>query len=230
MVEFLESISLFPIVLTLGAYQVGLWLRKKWDNPICNPIIVALILVVAVLLLTGFPVESYQQNMTGITWLLTPATVCLALPLYEQLKILKKNLLAILAGVAAGTVTSLVVVFLMCRLFGLDSQMTVSLLPKSITTAIALALTEQSGGISALTTFAIVVTGILGNLSGCALCKLLRITNPVAQGVGFGTASHVIGTSRAMEVDPLTGAVSSLSLAVAGILTAILFPVMLMLL
>ena len=228
MVEFLESISLFPIVLTLGAYQVGLWLRKKWDNPICNPIIVALILVVAVLLLTGFPVESYQQNMTGITWLLTPATVCLALPLYEQLKILKKNLLAILAGVAAGTVTSLVVVFLMCRLFGLDSQMTVSLLPKSITTAMGMVLSEQNGGIAALTTVVIIVTGILGSLMGSGLCKLFKFRHPIVQGVALGTASHVIGTSKANELGELQGAVSSLSLATAGILTAILFPIALL--
>lgn len=228
MIEFLESISLFPMVLTLACYQVGLCLRKKWDNPICNPIIVALILVVAVLLITGFPVETYQGSMTGATWLLTPATVCLALPLYEQLKILKKNLLAILAGVAAGTVTSLVVVFLMCRAFGLDSQMTVSLLPKSITTAMGMVLSEQNGGIAALTTVVIIVTGILGSLMGSVLCKLFKLEHPIAQGVALGTASHVIGTSKANELGPLQGAVSSLSLATAGILTAILFPIVLL--
>lgn len=226
--EFLSQISLFPMVLTLACYQVGLWLRKKWDNPICNPIIVALILVVAVLLITGFPVETYQGGMTGATWLLTPATVCLALPLYEQLKTLKKNLLAILAGVAAGTVTSLVVVFLMCRAFGLDEQMTVSLLPKSITTAMGMVLSEQNGGIAALTTVVIIVTGILGSLMGSILCKLLKLQHPIAQGVALGTASHVIGTSKANELGALQGAVSSLSLATAGILTAILFPLALM--
>lgn len=225
MIDFLSGISLFPILLTLGAYQVGLWLRKKWDNPICNPIIVALILVVAVLLVTGFPVETYQEGMTGTTWLLTPATVCLALPLYEQLKTLKKNLLAILAGVGAGTVTSLVVVFLMCRAFGLDGQMTVSLLPKSITTAMGIVLSEQNGGIGALTTVVIIVTGILGSLVGTTLCKLLKLKHPISQGVALGTASHVIGTSKANELGALQGAVSSLSLATAGILTAIVFPI-----
>ena len=194
MIEFLSGISLFPMVLTLACYQVGLWLRKKWDNPICNPIIVAAILVVAVLLVTGFPVENYQQSMGSATWLLTPATVCLALPLYEQLKVLKKNLFAILAGVSAGTVTSLVVVFLMCRAFGMDEQMTVSLLPKSITTAMGMVLSEQNGGIPALTTVVIIVTGILGSLMGTTLCKLLRLEHPIAQGVALGTASHVMGT------------------------------------
>ena len=230
MADFLESISLFPVLLTLGTYQFGLWCQKKTRHALCNPLLIATILSIAVLAATGFDPKVYQTGTAGISWLLTPATVCLAVPLYEQLKVLKKHLPAILSGVVSGVVTSLLSILLLCRLFRLEDVVTISLLPKSITTAIALALTEQSGGISALTTFAIVITGILGNLSGSAFCKLMKLTDPVAQGVGFGTASHVIGTSRAMEVDPLTGAVSSLSLAVAGILTAILFPFLLMLL
>ena len=225
MAEFLSSAALFPLVLTLGAYQFSLWLQKKLKSPICNPILVSIALVIGVLLLTGFSVQSYQSSMQSIQWLLTPATVCLALPLYEQLKILKKNLPAILAGVAAGTLTSLAFVLLACRVFSLDAQVTVSLLPKSITTAMGIVLSAQNGGLEALTALVIIITGILGNLSGQFLCRLLKISHPVAQGVGFGTASHVIGTSRASQIDPLTGAVSSLSLAAAGILTAILFPI-----
>ena len=227
MTEFFEGISLFPLVLTLGTYQFGLWCQKKVKHALCNPLLIATILSIAVLALTGFDLQVYQKGTSGISWLLTPATVCLAVPLYEQLKILKKHLPAILAGIVAGVAVSLGSILLLCRLFRLEDVVTISLLPKSITTAIGLVLSEQNGGISALTTFAIVITGILGNLTGSALCKLLKITDPIAQGVGFGTASHVIGTSRAMEVDPLTGAVSSLSLAVAGILTAVLFPIML---
>ena len=227
MAEFLEGISLFPLVLTLGTYQFGLWCQKKTKHALCNPLLIATILSIAVLLLTGFDLQVYQKGTSGISWLLTPATVCLAVPLYEQLKVLKKHLPAILVGIVAGVVVSLGSILLLCRLFRLEDMVTVSLLPKSITTAIGLTLAENNGGISALTTFAIVITGILGNLSGSTLCKLLKITDPVAQGVGFGTASHVIGTSRAIEVDPLTGAVSSLSLAVAGILTAVVFPIVL---
>ena len=230
MAEFLESLSLLALVLTIGAYQIGLWCRKKWNSPICNPILIATILVSGVVLLTGLDVDTYQSGMGSISWLLTPATVCLALPLYEQIKTLKKSLPAILAGIAAGTVTSLVVVFLLCRLLGLDSAMTASLLPKSITTAMGIVLSEQAGGIPALTTAAIIITGILGSLVGTALCKLLKLTDPIAQGVAFGTASHVVGTSRATELGALQGAVSSLSLAVAGILTAIIFPLVCMLL
>lgn len=230
MAEFLEGISLFPIVLTLGAYQVGLWLRKKWNHPLCNPLLTALILVIGVLLTTGYSTERYTASTQIISWLITPATVCLALPLYEQLKQLKKSLPAILIGIAAGTVASLGVIFGLCKLWGLDREVTVSLLPKSITTAMGMVLSGENGGIESLTTAVIIITGILGSLIGSILCKLLRIKDPVAQGVAFGTASHVIGTSRAYELDPLTGAVSSLSLAVAGILTAVLFPLVCMLL
>ena len=219
--------SLFPVFLTLGSYLFGLWCQKKVKHALCNPLLIATVVSIAVLAVTGFDLQVYQSGTAGISWLLTPATVCLAVPLYEQLKVLKKHLVAIFAGITAGVAVSLLSILLLCRLFRLEDAITVSLLPKSITTAIALALTEQNGGISALTTFAIVITGILGNLSGSALCKWLKITDPVAQGVGFGTASHVIGTSRAMEVDPLVGAVSSLSLAVAGILTALVFPLVL---
>ena len=225
MAEFLSGISLFPIVLTLGAYQIGLWVQKKCKSPLCNPILIAALIVVPVLLLTGVTNETYQAGNAGLSWLLTPATVCLALPLYEQLKVLKKSLPAILAGIAAGTVTSLVFILGMCKLFSLDSALTVSLLPKSITTAMGMVLAEQNSGIGALTAAAIIITGILGSLVGSVLCKLLRIKDPVAQGVAFGTASHVVGTSRATELGSLQGAVSSLSLAIAGILTTVLFPI-----
>lgn len=228
MAEFLESISLFPLVLTLGTYQFGLWCQKKVKHALCNPLLIATILSIAVLAAFDFDLQIYREGTLGISWLLTPATVCLAVPLYAQLKVLKHHLPAILIGTIAGVAASLLSILLMCRLLRLEDIVTVSLLPKSITTAIGLALSENSGGISALTTFAIVITGILGNLSGSAFCRLLKISHPIAQGVGFGTASHVIGTSRAMEVDPLTGAVSSLSLAVAGILTAVVFPVVLL--
>lgn len=230
MTEFLQNIPLFPLVLTVGAYQIGLWCQKKTRSAICNPLLIAVVLCVGVILLTGFDPQVYQSGTASISWLLTPATVCLAVPLYEHVKILRSNLRAVLIGIAAGTLSSLVCIFALCRLFRLDDVLTVSMFSKSITTAIALELTKQGGGIPSLTSAAIVISGILGNLSGSTVCKILKVTDPVAQGVGFGTASHAIGTARANEVDPLTGATSSLSLVVAGILTAVLFPLMLMLL
>ena len=230
MVEFLESLSLLPLVLTFGCYQVGLWLRKKWDHPIVNPLLIAVILIILFLLGTGVSNEFYQEGTKGISWLLTPVTVCLAVPLYEQVKQLKKNLPAIIAGVAAGAITSLFFVLGLCLLLRTDNQVTISLLPKSATSAMSMVLSEQAGGIGTLTAAVSILSGVQGALMGTGLCKLLKLTDPIAQGVALGTASHVVGTSKANEMGPLQGAVSSLSLAVSGILTAIFMPLVLLLL
>ena len=224
MSEFLSSLPLFALVLTIGTFQIGLFIQKKAKTPLCNPVLISAVLVIAVVLLTKYPVAQYQAGTKALTWVLTPATVCLALPLYEQMKTLKKNMPAILAGITAGTFTSLLVVAGMCHLLSLNHSISVSLLPKSITTAMGIVLSANVGGIEALTTAVIIVTGILGALSGSILCKVFHITHPIAQGVAFGTASHVVGTSRANELGDLTGAVSSLSLTFAGILTAVVFP------
>lgn len=225
----MAELSLFSVVLTLGAYQAGLLCQKKWKSPLCNPILIAVLLVIGFLLATGMENSTYQADTTLFGWLLTPATVCLALPLYRQLRVLKKSLPGILAGVAAGTLTSLLCVLGLCKVFGLNKALTVSLLPKSITTAMGIVLSDLNGGIESLSAAAIIITGILGSLFGSMLCKLFRLKDPISQGVAFGTASHVIGTSRAGELGDLQGAVSSLSLAIAGLLTAVLFPLVCML-
>ena len=230
MADFVSALSLFSIVLTLGAFQVGLWCQKKTKSPLCNPILIAIVLVIGVLLACKIPNETYQIGATLFGWLLTPATVCLALPLYRQMKVLKKNLPAVLCGVVAGTLTSLLCVFGLAKAFGLNETITVSLLPKSITTAMGIVLSELNGGIASLSAAAIIITGILGSLFGSMLCKLFRFHDPLSQGVAFGTASHVIGTSRASELGEVQEAVSSLSLAIAGLLTAVLFPLACMLL
>lgn len=228
MTEFLESISLLPVVLTLGAYQLGLWCRKKWNHPIVNPLLIAVVLIIGFLLLTGVSGQVYQEGAKALNWLLTPVTVCLAVPLYEQVRQLKKNLPAILTGVAAGAVTSLFFVLGVCLLFGLDRSLTVSLLPKSATSAMSMVLSEQAGGIGTLTTAVSILSGVQGALMGSGLCKLLKLTDPIAQGVALGTASHVVGTSKATEMGQLQGAVSSLSLALSGIITAIVMPLVLL--
>lgn len=230
MKEFLEGISLLPLALTFGAYQIGLFCRKKWNHPIVNPLLIAVILIIAFLLITGVSNEVYQEGTKGISWLLTPVTVCLAVPLYEQVKQLKKNLPAILAGVAAGAVTSLFFVLGLCLLLHTDREITVSLLPKSATSAMSMVLSEDAGGIGTLTAAVSILSGVQGALMGTGLCKLLRITDPIAQGVAFGTASHVVGTSKATELGAVQGAVSSLSLAVSGILTAVFMPIVMLML
>ncbi len=220
----LLSIGILPVALTLTAFLAGQKLQQKLKSPLLNPILVAVVIVLAVLALTGLPVADYKAGMSTISWLLTPATVCLAVPMYEQLQILKKNLPAIAAGVAAGAASCLVMVAGVGILAGFEPALTISLLPKSITTAIGVALSEMSGGMTGVTTAAIVFTGIFASIMGPAFCRLFRLTDEIARGVAFGTAGHVIGTSKANELSPLTGAVSSLSLVVAGLLTAVILP------
>ena len=224
MTELLK-IGIFPVVLTLLTYQLGLWLQKKLKSPVCNPILISVALVLLFMALTGLDNGTYQSGMTFLSWLMTPATICLAIPMYEQLVILKKNLAAILAGIGVGAVSCLVFVLGFALLAGFDRELTISLLPKSVTSAIGVPLSELSGGIGAITTPVIILTGILASILSAPLCRLFRLTDPVAQGVALGTSGHVIGTSRANELGPLTGAVSSLSLVVAGLLTSVLFPV-----
>ncbi len=230
MAEFFQELSLFPLVLTLGAFQFGRWCQKKGKHPLLNPLLIAVLVVIGVLLLLGFDLKRYQAGMKSISWLLTPATVCLALPLYQQVKVLKKNLPAIFAGIFAGTLSCLGFILLFCTLIRLDAAISVSLLPKSITTAIAIVLSENNGGMVALTSAAILITGLIGNVAAPTLCKLLQFRDPVAQGVAIGTAAHALGTVRANEMGAIQGAVSSLSLVVAGVLTVVLFPFACMLL
>ncbi len=226
MAELLTSVGIWAVVLTLGLYQLGLWLQKKTGLALCNPILVAAAAVIGLLLALDIPNESYQQGMQTVSWLLTPSTVCLAIPLYTRLEALKGNLKAIFLGIGAGTAVSILMILSLCALFGLDKTMVVTLLPKSVTSAMAIALSETGGGIVALTAAAVIVTGVLGNMAGPWLCRVFRITDPIAQGVAYGTAAHVIGTARARQHSELAGAVSSLSLVIAGILTAVVFPLL----
>lgn len=220
----LLSIPILPLLLTLGAFEVGLLCQKKLKLPLFNPILIATILVLILLKITRMEMETYQSGMRFLSWLLTPATVCLAIPMYQHLQTLKKSLIAIAAGVTAGTIASLGLVLGLCLLFHLDWAMTASLLPKSVTTAIGVVLAQMAGGIESITTAAIIITGILGSMLGPVLCKVFHLKSPVAQGVAFGTSAHVVGTSKANEIGDLCGAVSSLSLVTAGILTAVLMP------
>lgn len=223
MLDYIVESRYWALLLTVAVYQLGLFLNKKTGSALFHPILFSTVLIIPLLLLTGIPNDAYQAGMKSISWLLTPCTVCLGISLYTQLNKLKKHIWAILAGVTAGTVTSLTMVWGLSLAFGLDWATTVSLLPKSVTTAMAQPLAEVGGGFVALATMAVVITGILGSIIGPALCRLFRLKNEISQGVAFGTTSHVVGTTKANELSELTGAVSSLSLVVAGILTAIIF-------
>ena len=223
MTELLH-LELTSVLLTLLSYQAALWLQKKTKSPVCNPILVGVLLVLLVMALTGLENSTYQGANVRLSWLMTPATVCLAIPMYEQVQVLKKNLKAMAAGIAAGAVSCLGMVLLWAVLFRIDRELTVTLLPKSVTSAIGVPLSTINGGIASVTTAAIILTGIIASVLGTTLCKLFGLKDDISRGVAFGTAGHVIGTSKANELSPLTGAVSSLSLVVAGLLTALVMP------
>lgn len=224
--ELLE-IPIFSVFMTLAAFRMGVAVQKKAKSPLCNPILVAVILILIFRFLTGMNLKVYQDGNSYISWLLTPATVSLAVTMYEQFQILRRNIRVLLAGVAAGAISCLVMVLAFGLIFGFAPEMTISLMPKSVTTAIGVPLAEMAGGITPITTAAIVLTGITASVLGPALCKLFHLTDDIAQGVAYGTAGHVIGTSKAMEYSELAGAASSFSLVIAGLLTAVLFPLVL---
>ena len=221
----LESIDIFPVLLTLAAFRVGQLCQRKWKKPIFNPTLIGMILVVLFILITGMNADVYTAGMKKMSWLMTPATICLAIPMYEQFRVLKKSLKAILAGVCAGTLSCMLLITAIGLLLRFEQSILISMLPKSVTTAIGVSLSELFGGMAGVTTAAIIVTGIGGNMMGVMLCKLFGITDEVALGVAFGTSAHVIGTAKANELSELTGAASSLSLVVAGLLTALFMPV-----
>ena len=220
--EFIQTSAFLGIIITLGTYELGIIIRKKWNFALINPMLLSIIFSIILLLAFHIDYSEYIASAKYISFLLTPATVCLAVPLYEKFEYLKKNALAVVLGIGAGVVTSLATVFILSLLFRLDENMFTTLLPKSVTVAIAMGINSEIGGYSALTAVSICITGILGNISAEGACRLFRIIDPVAQGVAIGTASHAVGTARALEMGETQGAMSSLSLVVAGILTVIL--------
>lgn len=229
MSDFFASSGYALPALTVGAFVLGTAIQRKWKKAILNPILIAAGLMILVLQVLDIPAGQYQQRCQVFSWLMTPATICLAIAFAEQLENLKRHLPAIAAGVVAGTLCSLASVTALSRIFGLDEILFASLLPKNVTTAIGVALSEQAGGIGAITTAAIIFTGILGNTAGLWFAKVFRIRQSVALGVAFGTSAHVIGTAKASEQSQLMGAVSSLSLTLAGLITAVLYSLFLLL-
>lgn len=219
--EFIRNSAFFGVAISLISYGLGTILKRKFKLAIFNPLLISVIITIAVLLIFKIDYQVYEKGSKVIGFLLTPATVCLAVPLYEQFNILKKNKTAIFFGILSGVVTSLITVLLMAILFNIGHSNYVTLLPKSITTAIGMDLSEELGGYTSLTVAAIVITGIFGNVIGSFVLKLFRITEPVAEGVALGCASHVIGTSKAIELGEIQGAMGSLSIVIAGIITVI---------
>ncbi|HAQ40360.1 MAG TPA: hypothetical protein DCM73_05700 [Clostridiales bacterium] len=224
MKEVMSNSVYFGVAVSLLAYIAGIQLKKKFKLSILNPLLVSIVLVIAFLITFDIDYESYSHGGKYISYFLTPATVCLAIPLYQQLDLLKKNFKAIMIGILTGVLTSLLSILVLSVLFKLSHELYVTLLPKSITTAIGIAVSEELGGINTITVAVIVLTGISGNVMGEGVCRLFKIKNPISVGLALGTSSHAIGTAKALELGEVQGAMSSLSIAVSGLLTVALAP------
>lgn len=220
MSEVVQS-PLFGIVLSIFAYEAGVWINKKTRCAAANPLLIAILLVIGVLELFRIPLESFQKGGNFIALFLAPATASLAISIYGQFALLKKNLLPVLVGCAAGSLTSMGSVWLLCRAFRLDEAITASLIPKSVTTPIAIEIAAQHGGIVPITVAMVVITGILGAVAAPLLIRLFRIKSPVEAGLAIGTASHAVGTSKALEIGEAEGAMSSIAIGVSGVLTVL---------
>ena len=221
MKEMLTGSVYFGVVLTLICYEIGLVIKRKTKWALANPLLIAALCIIGVLLILDIDYEVYKAAVQPISFLLTPATVCLAIPLYRQLELLKKYPMAIFGGIFSGVLTTMVSIWLMSLAFGLTHEQYVTLLPKSITTAIGMGISDKMGGIVTITIVSISITGILGNVIAELWLKWMKIDEPIAKGLAIGTASHALGTTKAMEIGEIEGAMSSLSIVVTGILTVI---------
>ncbi len=221
MKEMLTQSAFFGVVISLLCYQIGLWVKNKTKLAIANPLLISVIIIVLFLVLFDIDYETYSNGAKYIGYFLTPATVSLAIPLYRRLELLKKYPKAILGGIAAGVLTAMVSIFLMGLAFGLNHEQYVTLLPKSITTAIGMGVSEKMGGIVTITVVAISITGIFGNIVAETICRIFKIEEPIGKGLAIGTSAHAMGTTKAMELGEVEGAMSSLSIVVAGIMTVV---------
>lgn len=219
--EFLQESVFFGVLISIFTYEMGALLKKKFKLSLFNPLLISIVATMLVLLVFHIDYDIYYDGAKYLSYLLTPATVCLAIPLYEQLELLKNQWRAVFLGIVSGVLTSLGGIFAMAVMFGLSHKEYVTLLPKSITTAIGMGISEELGGYVAITVAVIIITGVLGNMIAEAVCRLFKIEDPIAKGIAIGTAAHAVGTTKAMEIGEVEGAMSSLSIAVAGLLTVV---------
>lgn len=214
----------FGIVLSFAAYEIGKWINKKLKTPIANPLLIAILLIIGFLSITGIEYEYYKKGGDFIAFFIGPATVAMVLDLYANLDTLKKNILPILVGVGFGTIFSFVLAIFLSKIFQIDKNLVASLIPQSITTAIAISLSGEYQGIIGLTAIVVVIRGVSGAVFAPIVMKIFRIKDPVAQGVAIGTSSHAVGTSQARLMGEIQGAMSGLSIAIAGITAVIIMP------
>ena len=219
-----ESSVYFGVLLSLGSYGIGMWLKRLTGWGLMNPLLVSIVLVIAVLQLMDLDYDHYNQGADIITYLLTPSTICLAVPLHEQMQLLKHNIKAVMVGIVTGVLSSMVAILLLAVLLNLDHTSYVTFLPKSITTAIGIGVSQELGGYVSISVAVIIITGVIGGIFAENWFNLLRITEPIARGIALGASAHAIGTAKAMELGPVEGTMSSLSIVVCGIVTVAVAP------
>ncbi len=219
--EFFANAAFAGVSVSLISYMIGVYLKKKLNVGLFNPLLISIAVTIIFLVLSHIDYDAYNEGARYLSWLLTPATVCLAIPLYEEFELLKSNVRAVMCGIISGVLTSLITILVLAMFFGLTHEEYVTLLPKSITTAIGMGVSEELGGYVTITVAVIIITGVIGNILAEFICKIFRIEEPIAKGIAIGSAAHAIGTAKAMEIGEVEGAMSSLSIAVAGILTVV---------
>ena len=219
--EFFANAAFAGVSVSLISYMIGVYLKKKLNVGLFNPLLISIAVTIIFLVLAHIDYDAYNEGARYLSWLLTPATVCLAIPLYEEFELLKSNVRAVMCGIISGVLTSLITILVLALFFGLTHEEYVTLLPKSITTAIGMGVSEELGGYVTITVAVIIITGVIGNILAEFICKIFRIEEPIAKGIAIGSAAHAIGTAKAMEIGEVEGALSSLSIAVAGILTVV---------
>ena len=224
------SSPLFGILISLIAFEIGFWINKKTKISLLNPILIALVVIVFVLKVFDITFEDYKKGGDIISFFLAPATVALAIPLYKNIKLLKENAVPIIGGIFVGSSVGVTSIILLARAFKLDILLGLSLVPKSVTTPIGIEVSKQIGGIPEITVAAIIITGLTGAIIAETVFKFMKIKDPVAIGIAIGTSSHALGTSKAIEIGEAEGAMSSLAIGLAGLMTAIVAPIIIILL
>ncbi len=225
MQEYLSNSIFFGVFLTIFVYQLAMVLQRKTKLTLLSPLLVSMIVIILFLTVTGIPYETYEQGARFIGNFLTPLTICLAVPLYRQIRVLKENIAAVLISIACGCIAHAVTMIVLARMLGVDKLLRDSLMSKSVTTAIALGVSEELGGIQGVTVIGVIVAGIMGAVVGPVILRLVRVKDPIAFGLGLGSASHAIGTSKALEIGEVQGAMSSLAIVVTGIMTVVMVPI-----
>jgi predicted murein hydrolase (TIGR00659 family) len=229
MKELLNS-PLFGILLSLVAFEVGIFINKQIKLAVCNAFLICVLLIIAILMQFHISLKSFNNGGNIISFFLGPATVVLAVPLFKQLKLLKANIIPIMVGITVGCTTAIASIIVLSKLFSLSPALTASLVPKSVTTPIGLEVSKEIGGIPSITVAAIIITGIVGAVIGPTICKIFGIKDKVAVGIALGTSSHAIGTAKALELGETEGAMSGLTIGIAGLITVFLAPLLIRLL